>query len=224
VRTQRIDVVSAPSAVLEPGQSLGEEIANSVSHGAGLVAAIAATPLLLSHAAQQGGGYLVGTSVFGATIVLLYLASTLYHALPRGKAKRVLQVIDHGAIFFLIAGTYTPFTLGVLRGAWGWTLFALVWALAVIGVILKAVRGVRYPTLSLLMYLGMGWLGVVAIRPLWLGVPLSGLFWLLLGGIAYTVGAAFFTAERMGYCHFVWHVFVLAGTSCHFIAVWLCGA
>jgi hemolysin III len=177
--------------------------------------------LLLSHAAQRGGGgFLVGTSVFGATIMLLYLASTLYYALPRGKAKRVLQVIDHGAIFFLIAGTYTPFTLGVLRGAWGWTLFALVWALAVIGVILKAVRGVRYPTLSLLMYLGMGWLGVVAIRPLWLGVPLSGLVWLLLGGVAYTAGAAFFTAERLGYSHLVWHGFALAGTSCHFIAVW----
>jgi hemolysin III len=217
--------VSAPIAVLEPGQSLGEEIANSVSHGVGLVAAVAAIPLLLGHAAQRGGGgYLVGTSVFGATIMLLYLASTLYHALPRGKAKCVFQVIDHGAIFFLIAGTYTPFTLGVLRGAWGWTLFALVWALAIIGVILKAVRGLRYPTLSLLMYLGMGWLGVVAIRPLWLGVPFSGLVWLLLGGVAYTVGAAFFTAERLVYCHFVWHVFVLAGTSCHFIAVWFYAA
>ena len=118
-----------------------------------------------------------------------------------------------------VAGTYTPFTLGVLRGAWGWTLFTLVWALAVIGVILKVVRGVRYPTLSLLMYLAMGWLGVIAIRPLWLGVPLSGLVWLLLGGVAYTMGAAFFTAERLDYGHFVWHVFVLAGTSCHFVAV-----
>jgi hemolysin III len=215
-----MNVVSAPTAVLEPDQSLGEEIANSVSHGVGLVAAMAATPLLLSHAAQRGGGhFLVGTSIFGATIMLLYLASTLYHALPRGKAKRVFQIIDHAAIFLLIAGTYTPFTLGVLRGACGWTLLALVWVLAVIGVILKAVCGVRYPTLSLLMYLGMGWLGIVAIRPLWLGVPLSGLVWLLLGGVAYTVGAAFFTAERLGYGHFVWHVFVLAGTSCHFIAV-----
>jgi len=214
--------VSARTAVLEPGQSLGEEIANSVSHGVGLVAAIGATPLLLSHAAERGGAsFLVGTSVFAATIMLLYLASTVYHALPPGKAKRAVQIIDHGAIFFLIAGTYTPFTLGVLRGAWGWTLLTLVWALAVIGVILKVVRGVRYPTLSLLLYLGMGWLGVVAIRPLWLSVPLSGLVWLLLGGVAYTVGVVFFTAERLGYCHFVWHVFVLAGTSCHFVAVWL---
>jgi hemolysin III len=152
--------------------------------------------------------------------MLLYLVSTLYHALPGGKAKRVFQVIDHSAIFFLIAGTYTPFTLGVLRGAWGWTLLGLIWALTVIGVIFKAIYGVRYPRLSLLMYLGMGWLGVVAIRPLWLGLPLWGLVWLLLGGIAYTVGAAFFTAERLSYSHFVWHVFVLAGTGCHFIAVW----
>lgn len=220
-----MDVVSAPSAVLERGQSLGEEIANSVSHGVGLVAAIAATPLLITHAAQRAGGaFLVGTSVFAATLVLLYLASTLYHALPRGQAKRVFQVIEHGAIFLLIAGTYTPFTLGVLRGAWGWTLFGLVWGLAALGVFLKAVRGVRYPALSLLLYLGMGWVIVVAIRPLWLAVPLAGLVWLLLGGLAYTVGAAFFAAERRRYCHFVWHLFVLAGTSCHFIAVWFYAA
>src|SRR5438552_6235963 len=162
--------------------SLGEEIANSVSHGVGFVAALAATPFLVPAAAQRGGAIaMVGASIFAGTVLVLYLASTLYHALPRGKAKRVFQVIDHSAIFFLIAGTYTPFTLGVLRGAWGWTLFALVWALAVIGVILKVVRGMRYPTLSLLMYLGMGWLGVVAIRPLWLGMPRPGLVWLLLG-------------------------------------------
>jgi hemolysin III len=217
--------VSASTAVLEPEQSLGEEIANSVSHGVGLLVAIAATPLLLSHAAERGGeSFLVGTSIFAVTIMLLYFASTLYHALPPGKAKRVVQLIDHGAIFLLIAGTYTPFTLGVLRGTWGWTLLTLVWALAAIGVILKVVHGVRYPTLSLLMYLGMGWLGVVAIRPLWLSVPLSGLVWLLLGGLAYTMGAAFFTAQRLGYGHFVWHVFVLAGTSCHFVAVWFSAA
>jgi hemolysin III len=217
--------VSAPIAVLEPEQSLGKEIANCVSHGVGLVAAIGATPWLLSHAAERGGGsFLVGTSVFAVTIVLLYLASTLYHALPPGQAKRAVQVLDHGAIFLLIAGTYTPFTLGVLRGAWGWTLLTVVWALAVIGVILKVVRGVRYPTLSLLLYLGMGWLGVLAIRPLCLGGPLAGLVWLLLGGIAYTVGVVFFTAERLGYGHFVWHVCVLAGTSCHFVAVWLYAA
>jgi hemolysin III len=153
-------------------------------------------------------------------MVLLYLASTLYHALPQGKAKRAFQLIEHAAIFLLIAGTYTPFTLGVLRGAWGWTLFGLVWGLAAIGVLLAVVGGVRrYRVLSVLLYLGMGWLVVVAIRPLWLSMPLSGLLWLVAGGLAYTVGVAFFAAKRLRYGHFVWHLFVLAGTACHFIAV-----
>lgn len=212
--------MSAPCAVLEREQSLGEEIANSISHGVGLAAALAATPLLILHAVHRGdAGFIVGASVFAATLVLLYLVSTLYHSLPRGTAKRVFQHIEHGAIFLLIAGTYTPFTLGVLRGAWGWTLFGLVWGFAAAGVLLKALGGVRYPRLSLLMYLGMGWLIVIAIRPLWLHVPLSGLLWLLLGGIAYTAGVVFFAAKQLPYSHFVWHLFVLAGTSCHIIAV-----
>jgi hemolysin III len=212
--------MSASPAVLERGQSLGEELANSISHGVGLAAALAATPFLIGHAVERGGaGSIVGASVFATTLVLLYLASTLYHALPRGKAKRVFRLIEHGAIFLLIAGTYTPFTLGVLRGAWGWTLFGLVWGFAAAGVLLKAVRGVRYPRLSMLLYLGMGWLIVIAIRPLWLHVPLVGLMWLVLGGIAYTAGVAFFAAKQVRYSHFVWHLFVLAGTSCHFIAV-----
>ncbi len=200
--------------------SRGEEIANSVSHGVGLVAALAAAPFLVVHAVRRGGtGAIVGASVFAATVVLLYLASTLYHALPRNRAKRVFQVIDHGAIFLLIAGTYTPFTLGVLRGAWGWTLFGLVWGLAAVGVVLKAVGRLQQRTLSTLLYLGMGWLILIAIRPLWLRVPLSGLLWLLLGGIAYTAGLAFFAAKGVRYSHFVWHLFVLAGTACHFFAV-----
>lgn len=208
------------SVGLERRPSRGEEIANSVSHGVGLVAALAAAPFLVVHAVRRGGtGAIVGASVFAATVVLLYLASTLYHALPRNRAKRVFQVIDHGAIFLLIAGTYTPFTLGVLRGAWGWTLFGLVWGLAAVGVVLKAVGRLRHRTLSTLLYLGMGWLILIAIRPLWLGVPLSGLLWLLLGGIAYTAGLAFFAAKGVRYSHFVWHLFVLAGTACHFFAV-----
>lgn len=191
----------------------------------GLAAALAGTRFLIAYAVQRGGtAFIVGASVFASTMVLLYLASTLYHALPRGQAKRVVRVIEHGAIFLLIAGTYTPFTLGVLRGAWGWTLFGLVWGLAVAGVLLKAVGGVRYPALSLLLYLGMGWLIVVAIRPLWLHVPLAGLVWLLLGGIAYTAGVAFFAAKQLRFGHFVWHVFALAGTTCHFIAVWFYAA
>jgi len=204
----------------ERRQSPGEELANSISHGVGLVAALIAAPVLIVTAAQRGGtAAVVGASVFTATMVLLYLSSTLYHALPRNKAKRVLRVLDHGAIFLLIAGTYTPFTLGVLRGAWGWTLLGLVWSLAVLGIALKAVGGIRYPVLSTCLYLGMGWLILIAVRPLWLGVPLPGLLWLAAGGIAYTAGVAFFAAERVRFSHFVWHLFVLAGTTCHFFAV-----
>ena len=213
--------MSISLAVPEHEQSRGEEIANSISHGVGLIAALAATPFLIAHAVRLGDAeFIVGVRVFAATMVLLYLASTFYHALPRGKAKRAFQLIEHAAIFLLIAGTYTPFTLGVLRGAWGWTLFGLVWGLAAIGVLLAVVGGVRrYRVLSVLLYLGMGWLVVVAIRPLWLSMPLSGLLWLVAGGLAYTVGVAFFAAKRLRYGHFVWHLFVLAGTACHFIAV-----
>ena len=201
-------------------QSLGEEIANSVSHAVGLLAAVVAIPVLVLSAVRRGDAAgIVGASVFAATMVLLYLTSTLYHALPRNRAKRVFRVLDHGAIFLLIAGTYTPFTLGVLRGTWGWTLFGLVWGLAAAGVVLKAMGGVRYPILSTCLYLGMGWLVLIAVRPLWLRMPPSGLLWLLAGGLAYTAGVAFFAAERIRYSHFVWHLFVLAGTACHFLAV-----
>jgi hemolysin III len=192
----------------ERPQSPGEEIANSVSHGVGLVAALVAVPILIVAAVRRGGAAgIVGASVFAGTMVLLYLTSTLYHALPRNKAKRVFQVLDHGAIFLLIAGTYTPFTLGVLRGGWGWTLFGLVWSLAVLGIVLKTVGGVRIPWLSNCLYLGMGWLVLIAIQPLWLRMPLSGLAWLVAG------------AERLRYSHFIWHLFVLTGTCCHFFAV-----
>ncbi|MBI4390387.1 MAG: hemolysin III family protein [candidate division NC10 bacterium] len=200
--------------------SRGEEIANSVSHGLGLVAALAAAPFLVGDAVRWGGtGAIVGASVFAATMVLLYLASTLYHALPGSRAKRVFQAVDHGAIFLLIAGTYTPFTLGVLRGSWGWTLFGLVWGLAAVGIALKAVGRLRHPILSTLLYVGMGWLILIAIRPLWLRVPTAGLLWLLAGGVAYTAGLAFFAARGVRYSHLVWHLFVLAGTACHFFAV-----
>jgi hemolysin III len=213
-------VIEALSLEQRP-QSPGEEIANSVSHGAALLAATAAAPVLIVGAAQRGGAAaVVGASVFAATMLLLYLTSTLYHALPRNRAKSVFQVLDHGAIFLLIAGTYTPFTLGVLRGPWGWTLFGIVWGLAFAGVVLKAISGVRFPTLSTLLYLAMGWLALIAVKPLWLHVPAWGLFWLLAGGFAYTVGVFFFVVDdRFRYSHFIWHLFVVAGTACHFVAV-----
>ncbi len=207
-------------ALGERAQSLGEEIANSISHGVALLAAVAAVPVLVVASVHRGGAAgIVGASVFAVTVVVLYLTSTLYHALPRSRTKRVFRVLDHGAIFLLIAGTYTPFTLGVLRGTWGWTLFGLVWGLAVGGVLLKSVAGVRHPKLSTSMYLAMGWIALIAVKPFWLGVPAWGLFWILAGGIAYTAGVAFFAARRVRYSHFVWHLFVIAGTACHFIAV-----
>lgn len=212
--------MSTLATVARRPQSLGEEIANSVSHGVGLVAALAAMPFLILHAARTGNGaYLLGASVFAATVWLLYLGSTLYHALPPGRAKRVLQVIEHSAIYLLIAGTYTPFSLGVLRGPWGSSLLALVWGLAAFGVFLELTGGPRHPALSLVLYLGMGWLVVVAIRPLWLQMPLAGFAWLVAGGLAYTAGVGFYAASRLRYGHLVWHLFVLAGTSCHFVAV-----
>jgi hemolysin III len=200
--------------------TIGEEIANSVSHGVGFLAASVATPFLLVAAARRGDSIgIVGASVFAGTVLILYLASTLYHALPRNRARRVFQILDHSAIFLLIAGTYTPFTLGVLRGFWGWTLFGMVWALAIVGVTLKCLGGIRYPKLSTTLYVAMGWLALIAIRPLWMRVPLEGWLWLIAGGLAYTAGIAFYAAERVRYGHFVWHVFVLAGTACHFFAV-----
>jgi hemolysin III len=201
-------------------QSSGEEIANSVSHGVGLLAAVAAAPVLVLSALRHGGAErIAGASVFAAAMVLLYLTSTLYHAWPKNRAKRVFQVFDRSAIFLMIAGTYTPFTLGVLRGTWGWTLFGLVWGLALAGIVLAAIGGVRYPKLSTGLYLAMGWLILIAVKPLWLRVPSWGLFWLLTGGIAYTVGVVFYAAKRVSYSHFVWHLFVMTGTACHFIAV-----
>jgi hemolysin III len=202
-------------------QSLGEEIANAVSHGVGLAASIAVVPIVILAAVRHGdAGEIVGVSVFATSLVLLYLASVIYHALPRTRAKHVFRILDHSAIFLLIAGTYTPFTLGVMRGAWGWTLFGLVWTLAVGGIVLKAVGGIRYAKLSTALYLAMGWLVVIAARPVIQHVPMATLAWLLAGGVAYTAGVPFYaTDQRIRYGHFVWHLFVVAGTACHVVAV-----
>jgi hemolysin III len=209
-----------PEILHERPQTLGEEIANSVSHGVGLLAALIAFPFLVWSALQRGSpAAVVGASVFGASMVLLYLTSTLFHAFPRSRAKRVFQVLDHAAIYLLIAGTYTPFTLGVLNGAWGWTLFGLVWGMAAAGILLKAIGGIRYNKVSTVVYLAMGWLVLLAADTVWTLVPGWGIFWLFAGGLAYTAGAIFFLAERVRYFHFVWHLFVLAGTACHFVAV-----
>ena len=200
-------------------QSRGEEIANSVSHGAGLIAALIGLPVLVWNAYDHGVAAIVGAAVFGATVALLYFTSTIYHALPHNRAKQLFRVLDHGAIYLLIAGTYTPFTLGVLRGAWGWTLFVLIWLLAIAGIVLKSVGGMRFPRLSISLYLAMGWLIIVAAKPLWQAMSAWGLIWLAAGGLAYTAGVWFYAVSKRKYAHFVWHLFVIAGTACHFVAV-----
>jgi len=202
-------------------QTFGEELANAITHGIALLGSIAAIPVLVLGAIRDGGvAGVVGASIFGATMLFLYLASTIYHALPVGKAKRVFLVVDHCAIFLLIAGTYTPFTLGVLHGSWGWSLFGVVWGLAIFGILHKTIFGARYQGLSTCLYLAMGWLVVVAVQPMLNFVPVSGLLWLLVGGLAYTVGVAFLlVGSRVHYAHCVWHLFVVAGTFCHFVAV-----
>ena len=198
----------------------GERLANSLSHGVGFMFALAATPILIIGAANRGSAAdVVGSSVFAATLVVLYLASTWYHAVPAGRLKDRLHRLDHAAIYLLIAGTYTPFTLGVLGGAWGWILFGIVWGAAAIGVSEKLISGIRYPHLSTALYLLMGWSVLIVIRPLVLNMPLHGLGWLVAGGLSYTAGVVFYTARRLPYHHFIWHLFVLAGSTCHFFAV-----
>jgi len=213
-------VRALPAAPRRP-QSQGEEIANSISHGLALVAALVGTPYLIMHAAQHGDArFVVGASIFAATMILLYLSSTLYHALPVGKAKGTFRVIEHSAIFLLIAGTYTPFTLGVLRGAWGWTLLGIVWGLAAAGVALKVFNKGAHPVLSTSNYLMMGWLVVIAVDPMVARISTAGLLWLIAGGVSYTAGVAFFALDsRLKYGHLIWHLFVMMGTACHYFAV-----
>ena len=212
--------MSTPAPRHRP-QSRGEEIANSISHGLGFVLALVAAPVLVVAATRRGTtSDLVAVSVFAAAMALMYLSSTIYHALPHGRAKEAFHVLDHAAIYLLIAGTYTPFTLGVLQGGWGWTLFGLVWGLAAIGVVTKMFAGIRWHGLSTIVYVVMGWLVLIAAKPLWDSLPTAGLLWLLAGGVAYTGGVFFYVRKDLRYGHLVWHLFVLAGTVCHFVAVW----
>ena len=202
-------------------QTGGEEIANSISHAIGLILALIGTPFLIAHAYRHDEtAFVVGVSIFCATMIILYLGSTLYHALPVGKAKRIFRRIEHSAIYLLIAGTYTPFTFGVLKGIWGWTLFGIVWGLAFFGIALKIFQKQHHLILSTVLYLLMGWVIVIDINPLMANLPTEGLLWLLAGGLSYTVGVAFFaTDSKLKYGHFIWHLFVVGGTTCHFFAV-----
>lgn len=202
-------------------QSRLEEIANSISHGLGLVGALLGTPLLILQAARHGNSKLIiVASLFSASMVLLYFLSTLYHALPTGKAKHLFRASEQAAIFIFIASTYTPFTLGVLHGAWGWTLLGLIWGLATIGAAMVIFNKMLHLMIPTSLYLLMGWLIVIAFDPLFAVVPESGVRLLIAGGVAYTVGVAFLVTDSyLKYGHLIWHLCVIAGTSCHYFAV-----
>ena len=199
----------------------GEEYANIGTHAVGIVLSIVALVLMVLFAAENGDPYfIVAVSIFGATLILLYLTSTLYHSVRHPKVKHVFRVFDHVCIYLLIAGSYTPFTLVTLRGGWGWTLFGLTWGLALFGIIFKIFFTKRFSILSTFMYIALGWLVVIAIKPVVLTVPAGGLAWLVAGGLLYTFGVLFYLWRRIPYHHAIWHLFVMAGSFCHFLAVY----
>ncbi len=200
-------------------QALGEEIANGITHGLGAVLSVAALVAMLVSLLHASRLEVLACTVYGISLIVLYLCSTLYHALSRTSAMRVFRVLDHSSIYLLIAGTYTPFTLITLRGVWGWWLFAIIWTLAGAGIVFKCFFAGRLHVLSTVIYVLMGWLAAVAIRPLWQALSWQGFAWVLAGGLFYTVGVVFF-ASKWKYSHTVWHLFVLAGSGCHFHAVY----
>lgn len=200
--------------------SLGEEIAHGLTHGIGIVLAIAGLCVLVTFSALYGSAvHVVASSIFGASMIVLYTASTLYHSLPMPETKRIMRVVDHASIYLLIAGTYTPFTLVTLEGAWGWSLFGVVWGLAIVGIIFKLFFTGRFDRLSVAIYVAMGWCGLVAIKPMMAALPTLGLWLLVAGGLAYTGGVIFYLLERMRYHHAIWHLFVMAGTTLHYFVV-----
>jgi hemolysin III len=202
------------------GYSPGEEIANSITHGIGVVLAIAALGVLVIFSGRTGNiWHIVSVCVYGTTLILLYTASTLYHSIQHPRAKSILQILDHSAIFLLIAGTYTPFTLVSLRGPWGWSLFGVIWGLAVVGMLFQLLNLKHWRTASVILYICMGWAVIVAIKPLIANVATGGVVFLVLGGIAYTSGVLFYKQKRLKYNHAVWHLFVLAGSILHFFAI-----
>ncbi len=202
--------------------SIAEEITHSITHGTGLLLAIAGLAVLTSFASLNGNAWhIVSCSIYGATLIFMYMSSTLYHGIPIPAAKRVLKVIDHSAIYLLIAGTYTPFTLVSLRGAWGWSLFGTVWGLALLGLILQATPLRTKGRLRVALYITMGWVIVIAAQPLASSISADGLLLLLLGGVAYTAGVGFYAWESLHFNHAIWHLFVLAGSALHFFAILL---
>lgn len=208
------------SKIDTPVYSIKEEIANSITHGIGLILAIAGLAVLISFASRFGNvWHLVSCTVFATTLILQYAFSTLYHSIQIPRAKSIMRVLDHSAIFLLIAGTYTPFMLVNLRDTWGWTLFSVIWTLALLGVLFQVSLLRRWQGISLSLYIGMGWVVVVAIKPMLDAVAPGGLILLLLGGLAYTSGVGFYLWKSLRYHHAIWHGFVLAGSILHFFAV-----
>lgn len=202
--------------------TLGEEIAHSVTHGVGALLSVAGLAVLVVLAAVRGNfWHVVSCSIFGATLIVLYTTSTLYHSITHPRAKRVLRMLDHAAIFLLIAGTYTPFTLVNMRGGWGWTLFGVIWGLALLGIAFKLTATSRYRVLSVVLYVAMGWLVLIALKPLVAAVAPPGLALILAGGLAYTFGIIFYAWKDLPYSHAIWHLFVLVGSILHFFAVLL---
>jgi len=208
--------------MIERHQTKGEEIANSITHGLFLIAAIIAMPILVAKSIRTENNLIImATGIFVVTVILVYFISTLYHAMPRNKNKERMRIVDHGAIYLLIAGTYTPFALNVIKGNWGWFLFTTEWSIAIVGIVLLYYTGLKYRRLSLFFYLIMGWLIVIAIKPLWIKVPVMGLVLILIGGMSYSLGILFYRVSHLNFRHFIWHLFVMLGTACHIVAVYL---
>lgn len=219
IRQEYVRIMSMTS-MSKSRYSIGEEIANSVTHGVGMILSIGGLVVLAVFAVSLGDTWhVVSTSIFGVTLILLYASSTLYHSIQIPHVKRVLRIIDHSVIFLLIAGTYTPFTLVNLRGAWGWSIFGVIWGLAVTGIIFQLTRLRKWPLISMILYVAMGWAVVIATKPILAAIEPGGLLLLLIGGLAYTVGIAFYVWRRLPYHHAIWHVFVLAGSAFHFFAI-----
>lgn len=204
----------------ESHYTIAEEVANAITHGIGVVFSIVALVLLVVYANLGGDTWrLVAVSIFGSSMLLLYLASTLYHALPQPALKRILRVVDHGAIYLLIAGTYTPFLLGDMRGPWGWGLFGLLWGAALVGIVYKIFFVGKFNFIATMMYLAMGWAVVIALKPAIEMIPMAALILMALGGLAYTSGVVFYLWDRLPYNHAIWHLFVLTGSVFHFAAI-----
>ncbi len=202
-------------------QRLGDLLANSITHGIGAFLALVAAAYLMVASWRGTSRLIIACAIYAGTLVLVYVCSTLYHSMVRTRARHVLRVLDHSAIYLLIAGTYTPFMLVSLRGPWGWTLFGVVWTLAIAGVVFKSLTTGRFAVISAIAYVLMGWIAVVAIGPLARAITWHGIAWIGVGGILYTVGVLFFALDRLRYFHALWHVFVLAGSGAHFVAVFL---